>query len=171
MEFLKEVLGEELYNQVAEKLKGNDKIKLANLAEGKYVSKEKFDTAELARKNAEDKLAELQKIDTAGLQAENEQLKKDLEATKLSAKVDAALMGAKAVNVTAVKALLDMSKISLDGDKLVGADEQIKTLKETQKWAFEQPYVPGAPGNPVPPADPGQQGTFGDAIKERLAGQ
>jgi hypothetical protein len=43
---LKEALGEELYNQVTEKLKGNDKIKLANLADGGYVGKEKFDASE-----------------------------------------------------------------------------------------------------------------------------
>jgi hypothetical protein len=46
MEFLKEALGDELYNQVAAKLKGNDKIKLANLADGGYVGKEKFDASE-----------------------------------------------------------------------------------------------------------------------------
>lgn len=43
MEFLKETLGEELYTQVAEKLKGS-KIKLADLSGGAYVGKEKFDT-------------------------------------------------------------------------------------------------------------------------------
>jgi hypothetical protein len=34
MEFLKQYLGDELYAQVAEKLTGNDKVKLANLADG-----------------------------------------------------------------------------------------------------------------------------------------
>ena len=39
MEFLKKILGEELYAQVAAKLEGNDSVKLANLATGEYVSK------------------------------------------------------------------------------------------------------------------------------------
>ena len=34
MEFLKEFLGDDLYTQVEAKLKGNDKVKLANLASG-----------------------------------------------------------------------------------------------------------------------------------------
>ena len=41
MEFLKEALGEDLYKQVEEKLKDNKDIKLANLASGDYVSKQK----------------------------------------------------------------------------------------------------------------------------------
>lgn len=43
MEFLKEILGDDLYTQVETKLKGNDKVKLANLASGEYVSKSKYD--------------------------------------------------------------------------------------------------------------------------------
>ena len=42
MEFLKEYLGDELYSQVEAKLKDNDKVKLANLASGEYVSKSKL---------------------------------------------------------------------------------------------------------------------------------
>lgn len=50
MEFLKETLGEELYTQVSEKLKGS-KIKLADLSGGAYVGKEKFDTTVADLKN------------------------------------------------------------------------------------------------------------------------
>ena len=161
MEFLKAVLGDELYNQVAEKLNGNDNIKLANLADGGYVGKDKFDKLKLEND-------ELKKVDAATLQAENDQLKKDNDALKLGSKIDLALMSEQAVNVTAVKALLEMDKISLDGDKLVGFDEQITPLKESQKWAFVQPNVPGAGGNPAPPADGANEGTFADAIAEAI---
>ena len=44
MEFLKEILGEELYAQVAAKLEGNKDVKLANLASGDYVSKAKYES-------------------------------------------------------------------------------------------------------------------------------
>lgn len=44
MEFLKEILGEELYAQVAAKLEGNKTVKLANLASGEYVSKAKYES-------------------------------------------------------------------------------------------------------------------------------
>ena len=41
-----------------------------------------------------------------------------------------------AVDTRAVRALLDMSKIHLDGDNLIGADEQISALKKDKAWAF-----------------------------------
>ena len=51
MEFLKEILGEELYNQFVEKVNaynGNEankdkQVKIANLGGGEYVGKGKFD--------------------------------------------------------------------------------------------------------------------------------
>ncbi len=52
MEFLKEILGEELYSQAKEKVDTYNKehkdkpMKLVNLSEGNYVSKEKFDNKE-----------------------------------------------------------------------------------------------------------------------------
>ena len=39
MDWLKEHLGDELYSKVTEKLKDNDKVKLANLASGEYIGK------------------------------------------------------------------------------------------------------------------------------------
>jgi len=50
------VLGEELYNQVAAKLNGNDKIKLANLADGQYVGRDKFDALDTTRKGLKEQL-------------------------------------------------------------------------------------------------------------------
>ena len=76
MEFLKELLGEELYNQLASKINehnGNEankdkKIKLANLETGEYVGKLKYDdiVAQLNGKQTElntanDLIAELKK--------------------------------------------------------------------------------------------------------------
>jgi len=152
MDFLKPVLGDELYAQVETKLKGNDKIKLANLADGGYVDAGKFDTADKERLRLDAENKQLKAIDTAGLQASNEQLKGENAALQLGRKLDAALYTAQAKNVTAVGAMLDMSKISLD-DKgnLVGADEQIKALQQSQAWAFGQTSVPGAGGNPPAP--------------------
>lgn len=76
----------------------------------------------------------------------------ELSATKLNYALEARLAKEGAVNSKAVKALLDISKISLDGDNLIGIDEQLKVLKEKEKWAFTQPTpdVPGVGGNPPP---------------------
>ena len=45
--------------------------------------------------------------------------------------------------------MLDSSKISLDGDNLIGIDEQLKVLKENEKWAFAEP-APEVPGGGTP---------------------
>jgi len=76
----------------------------------------------------------------------------ELSATKLNYALEARLAKEGAINSKAVKALLDSSKISLDGDNLIGIDEQLKVLKENEKWAFAEPApeVPGAGGNPPP---------------------
>src|SRR5690625_1196654 len=56
-------------------------------------------------------------------------------------------------NVKAVKALLDVESIKLDGDKLLGLDDQLKSLKETDGYLFqteekdEGPTIVN-PGNP-----------------------
>lgn len=152
LEFLKTVLGDDLYAQVEPKLNGNDKIKLANLADGQYVDKKKFDDADKERLRLEGENKELKKVDTGGLQTANESLKTENASLKLGRKLDAALFNAGAKDITAVGAMLDMSKITVDNaGVLTGADEQIKALQQSKAWAFNQPSVPGAGGNPPAP--------------------
>lgn len=159
MEFLKEALGDELYNQVAAKLKGNDKIKLANLADGGYVGKEKFDASETTIADLRKQLADRDK-DIAALKkstGDNETLTKqlgDLQAkyktdtealqTKinqnaLNAALDLGITKAKGKNSTAIKALLDMSKLSLKDDGTVdGLDATLDALKKSDGYLFDQ---------------------------------
>lgn len=67
MEFLKEVLGEELYGKVESAVKAfNEKpenkdrqVKAANLATGEYVGKAKYDSIEAEKKNLESQIATL----------------------------------------------------------------------------------------------------------------
>lgn len=82
-----------------------------------------------------------------------------LNAAKLGYMLDARLTKEGAVNLKAVKALLDSDKIKLDGDSITGLDDQLNALKTSDPWAFkapevpkpqEQPPVPGAGGNPPP---------------------
>ena len=55
-----------------------------------------------------------------------------------------ALKGSKSKNNKLVKALLDMEKIKYEDGKIVGLDEQLKTIKEENSFLFEK-EVPGAP--------------------------
>ena len=67
MEFLKEVLGEELYKQVETALNAHNgnpdnkekQIKLANLSTGQYVDKGKYDTAVTEKGNLEEQIKTL----------------------------------------------------------------------------------------------------------------
>lgn len=123
MEFLKEILGEELFKQVETAVNawnGNEAnkeklVKLANLSTGEYVGKGKFDALneQLTGKQSElDKanglIAELQKATKAdeGLQqkitdyeTEKAQLQAELAETKLKSAIKVALLSEKAVDV------------------------------------------------------------------------
>lgn len=86
------------------------------------------------------------------LQTANKQAKSDYDANMkkltLGSKIDVALMGAKAKNVKAVRSLLDESKISLDGENVLGLDDQIKALQKSDPDFFGEKK----PGNPPPPS-------------------
>ena len=176
MEFLKSIFGDKAltYADLENALKDNKDIKLANLASGKYVDKDKFDKAETKAKELETQLSSANdtikgfkdldveslkkgvadweqkyKADTAAL---NEKL---INQTK-SSKIEIALLGAKAKNTKAVKALLDEEKISLDGDNLLGINEQLEAIKKDNAFLFDD----GKPQNP--PAPYGGEPTTGD---------
>ena len=154
MEFLKEHLGEELYAQVAEKLKGT-KLKLADLSTGGYISKDKFDAqteqlkaAQSATAARDTQLAELKKLgDPVQMQTEiarlQEQNKKDAEAAnaKFTAlaydhALNEALLTAKAKNTKAVAALLNRDAIKLVDGQLVGLKEQLETVRKDNGYLF-----------------------------------
>ena len=123
MDFLKEILGEELYNQVAEKINahnGNEankgkQVKIGNLESGNYVSKLKYDdlASQLSGKDAEltsanDLIAQLKKATKndealqqkiAEYDVQVAQLNEQLQETKLKSAIKVALLSEKAVDV------------------------------------------------------------------------
>ena len=90
--------------------------------------------------------------------------------------VDNSIRDAKAKNVKAVRALLDMDKIKMDGDTVLGLKDQIDALVKSDAYLFDTVdtthtdvkggFVPGKGsngGNTDTPA------TFSDAISTSLA--
>lgn len=121
-----------------------------------YVPSERFNEVNEAKKNAEALVSERDKqindlkkaagsneelkkqIET--LQAENKSAKEkydaDLKALKIDNAINSALTGAGAKNLKAARALLDLEKITLDGEEVKGISEQIKTLTADESTAF-----------------------------------
>lgn len=180
---LKELLGEELYNKVKEKL-GDKKIMIDD---GNFIPKARFDEVNEQKNeykkmvDERDKQLEQLKEKAKGhdeltaklteLEAQNKQTKEEYESKmaelKKNTAIDLALAKQKAKNVKAVKALLDMEKVSLDGDNIIGLEEQLKALKESDPYLFgdAKPKV-GDGSNPPPTGDGNNPETLGDALKQ-----
>jgi len=84
-----------------------------------------------------------------------EEYEKKMTALKKETAIELALKDQKAKNIKAVKALLDLEKVSIDGDNIIGLDEQLKSLKESDSYLFGEDSLKGRgvtpPGEPVPP--------------------
>lgn len=154
---LKELLGEELFNQVSGKL-GDHKI--AVVSDGNWIPKTKFDEANEARKKAEADIGErdkqlgvLQKA-AEGNEALQKQIKELQDANKADAdkfsadmkelRTNTALklaLASDTQDVDIVLSLLDKSKIELseDGSVKAGLDDQVKALRESKAFLFKEP--------------------------------
>lgn len=73
--------------------------------------------------------------------------REEIKQIKLNNAVENALSGAKAKNLKAVKALLDLEKIELDGDSIKGLDDQIAALttSDDSKFLFDIDAEPPKP--------------------------
>ena len=134
-----------------------------------FVPKSRFDEVNEARKHAEESVKERDKQidglkasagDAEKLKQEIEQLQQsnkekdtnhalEIRKLKLDNAVDSALTAAKAKNVKAVRALLDLDKAELSEDGSVkGLAEQIKKLSEAEdsKFLFESSTTPKMKG-------------------------
>lgn len=164
MEFLKEILGDELYSQFESKIKeyngleGNkDKqVKIGNLGTGKYVSKSEYDALSETLKGKETELdtantliADLKK-DTkgdedlqgkiSGYETDIANLQTQLAETKLKSAVKVALLSAKAADVDYLTYKLSEKgeKLELDENgNIKGWEDKLSGLKTQFPNMFE----------------------------------
>ncbi|MCM1564917.1 MAG: phage scaffolding protein [Dehalobacter sp.] len=142
-------------------------IESVNKETPKYlIPKDKFNEVNEAKKQAEDSLKERDKQlkDLAEKAKGNEVLEKQIqelqEANKKTKQeyddkvkqlqfdhtLDAALSDAKVKNIKAIKALLTIDNIKLDGESLIGLTDQLEALKKSDAYLFDQ-----ALGGQTPP--------------------
>lgn len=121
-----------------------------------FIPKDKYNEVAEAKKKLETDIAERDKQleDLKKAAGSNEELKKQIEALQAENKkaadewqakmaqmqldfaIEKALTAAKAKNPKAVKALLDLEKVKLDGDKLLGLDDQLKAIQQSDPYLF-----------------------------------
>ena len=188
MEFLKEVLGEELYTSVKEKVdaynaddnRKDNPLKIGDLSTGRYVSKDKFSALETEANGYKTQLETLNAELTAlkdkkgtdgdtkealkALQeqhsAEMQSLKERLESTRRDGLLESALIKGGARNTKAVKALLDMERIKMEDDKLDGLDDQLDALRKDSGYLFNDTGAWGSRLSGAPSAAEGVEAAF-----------
>lgn len=154
----------------------DDQIEKVMASHGKVVNstKEKADRVESLEaqivdlneqiKDRDDQLEELKKVDAEGLQTKIDELQQANESTRTEHEekiakqqkefaIELALRDAGALNSKAVKALLDAESIKIDGETLLGLDDQVKALQKSDAYLFRQEVKPNSPtivtgGNP-----------------------
>lgn len=152
---LKTHLGDELYAQVEEKLKGIEDLTVIPTKDGSWVPKTRLDEELGKLKDSRTTIStltkQLEEAKKAGesvvtLQATIDNLKQQvterdqtITGMKRSGKIREALSKAKARDAAVVEKLLDISKIGED-DKgnLTGLDDQLKALKESSGYLFSE---------------------------------
>ena len=134
-----------------------------------FIPKDKYNEVAEAKKKLETDLqardAQLEQLKQAAgnseelkaqieqLQAENKKAAEEWQAKmaqmQLDFAIERALAAAKAKNAKAVKALLDMEKVELDGEQLLGLDDQLKALQQSDPYLFGDSGKVGGGTNPA----------------------
>ena len=125
---------------------------------------------------ANKKIEELGKLDYEGAKKLADDYKTKYEASvKANEKMqfdyalDSAVNAAKPRNIKAVKALIDNDKLKFVDGKIVGLDEQLKSIKKDNDFLF-QPEQPEQPA-PQKPQFSGGAGNIGTAVTNATARQ
>lgn len=171
--------------ELIKRIQADNKLKIVNLEDGGYVSKEKFDAkhTELTgvKKQLEDANKEIQSykdMDIEGVKkaakewedkynTDTQALKDQIAEQERSHQTDRYLdtVGIKpgAMYREFVKKAFEAKEFKLDGEKFLGADDYIASLKKDPEYkdAFIQEETPGGDGtnqqnqNVLPPGTPG----------------
>ncbi|HDK7179212.1 TPA: phage scaffolding protein [Clostridium botulinum] len=154
---LKELLGEELYKQVIQKV-GDNKIDVVN--NGNWIPKDKFNALNDQLKTANATIGDLKKSnkDNEELQTKVtdyetkvKEYEKQIQDMQFNYVLEGALKGANVRNTKAVKALLNLEGIKLEGENVLGLSEQIEALQKSDSYLFTEEQKPQFSG--IKPTD------------------
>jgi len=152
---LKELLGEELFEQVQAKAQESDVKLMVN--DGSYIPRERLNAKSEEIDNLKSQLdqrdkqiGDLKKSGDASeelkskiseLEEQNKQTQQELETKlhqqRLDAEVEKELLKNNARNPKAVKALLELDKVDVGDEGVKGLSEQLEKLRESEPYLFE----------------------------------
>lgn len=180
MEFLKAILGDQVYAQLEQAINAHNgnpenkekQIKLADLGTGEYVSKGKYSTLEAENQTNVSKLTEannlieqLQKAakgdealqgQVTAYQSRVAELEEELKKTKLDAAIKVELLSAKALDVDYLTyKLKEKGELTLDeNEKIKGWEDKLAALKTQFPTQFEADGKKTIIENRLPGTDP-----------------
>ena len=164
MDFLKEVLGNELFGKISEKLKSynenpdnkDKQIKLANITDGGFIPKQQHDSIVAENQTNARKLSEANALieqlkksakgdeplqtKISEYQTKAERLEKELKQTKINSAVKVGLMSEKAVDIDYLTYKLNEKGVALELDEqgnIKGWNDKISSLKTQFPSMFE----------------------------------
>jgi hypothetical protein len=151
-----------------------------------FIPKERFDSVNDEKKTYKQQVDDLNNQlealkKTAGaseelknqiqtLQTQISEREKEVAGVRLDSAINLALINAKAKNSKIVANLLDKSKLTLDGDKVIGLEDQIKSIQQSDAYLFGE-VNPGGTGEPGNPGSGGKGGGGEVSIGKMLAEQ
>ncbi|WKV08191.1 phage scaffolding protein [Thermoanaerobacterium sp. CMT5567-10] len=181
---LKELLGEDLYNQLMQKL--GDKAKIAIVSDGNWIPKEKFDEANNERKQYKQQVEDLNKKlgELQNVIKDNEEAAKTIDTLKKQiAEKEDELNNTRKMNAIKLEVLkanpndvndiiphLKQDAINIaDDGTVLGLEEQIKALKESKPYLFKEVDLNGtggSVGNGPKDKTPPAVNNLADALKQ-----
>ncbi len=149
MEFLKDLFGTQAltFEQFSQKC-GEKKLNLANLADGGYVSKEKYaalqtQVSELTGqlRTTQESLKAFDGVDVGELKGQIAKLQTDLQAQAdgfaFDAALDGAIRDARGRDVKAIRGMLDLDALRGSKDRSADIKAALEGLAKEKEWAFE----------------------------------
>lgn len=167
MEFLKQILGDDLYLQVESKIDSynsdeknkSNQIKIVNLSEGKYIGKDKFETKETELNNLKNQLVEANKqindfkeMDIDGIKKAAEDYKKKFEQaqkdaeekereTQYNSNLDEYMKNLNIndeVHAENLRKQIREKNLPFENGKLIGGDDIVNMYKEKYPNVFKK---------------------------------
>lgn len=168
LEWLKTILGDHYTEDIDKQISAE--IGKGFVARADFNAKnEELKTANTTIKDLQDAAKKFEGADVDGLKKQLDTLQgkydADIAAVRKASAIDLALATSKAKNGKAARALLDLDAVKLDGDKLLGFDDQLEALKKSDPWLFEaaETTQPGAAGAGLTVNTGGEHGDGGKA--------